>query len=121
MSTKPQKFIDITPDMIAAWKAEGHINMTEISIFLDDDDLSEKSPQAKFVICQPTRAVVNAGAKYSNDGKFDRANKLFISSCVLGGDMEHLNPDNADNRVELKVLEEIGKLIEIKKATVKKL
>jgi hypothetical protein len=114
------KYTDITPDVIAEWKTK-HINLSEVSIFLDDNDLSEDADTAQFIICQPTRAVLNASAKYMAEKDIQRANRLIINSCVLGGDMDYLCENNKDSRVEMKVLEEIGKLIEVKKAVVKKL
>jgi hypothetical protein len=117
---KPQKFTDITPEDIAEWK-EKHLQLREVEVFLSDDDLADDSATAKFVICQPTRSVMNACAKYSTEKDFARATRLMINSCVLGGDMQHISEDNKDTRVESKIMEELYKLVEVKKANVKKL
>lgn len=117
---KPQKFTDITPEDIADWKSK-HLQLREIEVFLDDEDLNESSEVAKFIICQPTRNVMNACTKYATEKDFPRATRLMINSCVLGGDMQHLSEDNKDTRVESKIMEELYKLVEVKKANVKKL
>lgn len=114
---KYQEFKDITPAQIAEWK-NGHKSLTEVSIPVDDDN---PNLTAKFIICEPTRAVINASAKYSADKDYERANKLMINSCVLGGDMKFLDKEAGEYKVELKLLEQIGSLMEIKQVSVKKL
>lgn len=116
-------FDNITPEMITEWKNKGKKKLTEISIPINENDLTGDGPVAKFVICQPDRNVLDACAKYSQEKNFKKANALMITNCMLGGDEKYVNSESEDYDVdiELALLDEIGKLIESKKTTVKKL
>lgn len=100
---------DITDDQIAAWKKTKSI-VREISIKVDEDDMSETAETAKFIICPPTRKVQEAINAYAVSKNIDAINKLLISNCVLGGDMAYLG-EEGDLGIYLAVLEEVGKLM----------
>jgi hypothetical protein len=113
---RPKTFAEITQDHILDWKQKGRENLREISVPLDDDILDDDHT-AKFIICSPSRPVLNSATKYSAEKDFDRANKVLIQNCLLGGDFQHLNV----LRIELAVLEKIGQTLDTKSTKVKKL
>lgn len=117
-----QVFKQITPDMISEWK-QNKKKVSQVSIPLTEDDVSGNGPTANYIICQPDRNVLDVCARASQEKNFKKANSVMINSCVLGGDMNYVKTDSPDYLldVELALLDEIGKLIESKKATVKKL
>ncbi|MFN8238634.1 MAG: hypothetical protein U0T77_10740 [Chitinophagales bacterium] len=116
------KFSDITPDNISEWK-QNKKKVSQVSIPVSEDDVSGNGPTAEFVVCQPDRNVLDVCARASQEKNFRKANSVMLNSCVLGGDMKYIKPDGPDYLldVELALLDEIGKLIESKKAIVKKL
>ena len=69
-----------------------------------------------FVIRKPTRKVMEAVAQ-EGENNLAAANKIFISNCILAGDMQALEDAG---EVYLAVLEHIGSLIQQKRVKVKK-
>lgn len=117
-----KKFEDITEENISDWKSTKK-KVTQISVAIDEDDVSSAGPTAKFVICQPDRNVLEATARASSEKNYSKANKLMKTNCILGGDMKYIEAGSADFNleIELEVLDQIGLLVEKKKAAVKKL
>lgn len=113
---RPRTFVEITEAHIHEWKSKGRENLREISVPLDDDILDEDN-SAKFIICSPSRPVLNSATKYSAEKDFDRANKVLLNNCLLGGDFDSLKT----LRIELAVLEKIGQTLDTKSTKVKKL
>lgn len=123
METKQEKeikhFKDITKKQIQEWK-EAHPNAELIVVELEEDNLLPDAPVAQFVAIPPTRNVLNAVTKYSQEKEAFKANKVLMKNCILGGDM-YLLENEDDNGVYLAVLEQLGELLDKKKATRKKL
>ncbi|KQC30178.1 hypothetical protein [Flagellimonas eckloniae] len=114
MAEKKNKYKDITKTDISEWKkTKGRLK--EINIPLDDNMDGEC---AKFVICKPTKNLLPAITQYGKDEDIDALNKLLITNCVLGGDMEYLE---SDVDIYLAVIEEVGKLMQAKRVTSKSL
>lgn len=113
MEKTAQKYSDITTAQIAKWKQTKGA-LTEESIPLTDDP---NSAVAKFVVCKPTRNVLSAIVEYGKKDDVDTVNKLLITNCVLGGDMQHLE----DTKIYLSMLEVLGKLLQPRPAKSKKL
>lgn len=108
MDNTIKPFSEITPGHIINWKARyGINNLSEIEI-----------GESKFVVKKPNRIVLDLVGQHGNKGNVSDANKVLISNCVLGGDMDDLENDGG---VYAGMLTELMKLLEKKTATVKKL
>lgn len=112
MSKEFQKHSDITPDMNREWEAKyGKKRISDLEIETSDGDV------ARFVIRKPDRQVLEAMGKYAAAKNVSATNKVLISNCVLGGDMEALEKDG---EVYIEVLEQLNALKKKAKSTVKK-
>lgn len=101
-------FSAITADTIQNWKARcGADNLREITI-----------DNFKFILRTPSRTVIDLVAQHGNDKKVIEANKVLISNCVLGGDIDEMENDGS---IYTELLSEIRNLLTKRKATVKKL
>lgn len=78
----------------------------------------EAGTVARFVVIPPSRTVLNSLADFGIKKDVTNANKVLIANCVLGGDMEQLEQDGATYTA---VMEELGKLMSNKQASIKKL
>jgi ribosomal protein S20 len=116
---KAPKNNEISAEQIAEWK-KTKSNVKEISIQVDEEDMSDNAEVAKFIICAPTRKIQEAINKYAADKNIDAINKLLVTNCVLGGDMEYLSEDG-DLGIYLAVLEEVGKLMKKQRVTSRRL
>lgn len=110
-------FKDITKAQISDWKKTKG-NLRQVAIPLDDDPDGKK---AEFIICKPTRNLLPAITQYGKEEDIDALNKLLISSCVLGGDMKYMDEQTGEMDVYLAVLEEVGKLMQAKRVTSKRI
>jgi len=110
-------FKNITKDQITDWKKTKG-NLMQVAIPLDDNPDGNK---AEFIICKPTRNLLPAITQYGAEKNIDALNNLLISSCVLGGDMKYLDEENGEMDVYLAVLEEVGKLMQAKRVTSKRI
>ena len=81
----------------------------------DELNLDSDTKEAQFVICKPDRKVLNAVARYGADKNYGKANQVLVTNCVLGGDMEWLE-EGRDDDIYMAVIDEIGKLVNTKKA-----
>lgn len=107
-----QKHSDITSDMNLEWEAKyGKSRIIDLEVKVSDKETF------KFVMRKPDRAVLEAIGKHAAKKDVQAANKVLISNCVLGGDMEALNKDG---EVYLEVLEQLNLLKHQAKSTVKK-
>lgn len=104
----------VTKTEISKWK-QTKSGLKRIEIPLDDDDLTGDGEKASFIICKPTRNVLNAVTEYAKDKDVEKINDVLISNCVLGGDMKYLDAEVGDTQVYTTVLEELGKLMEKKR------
>lgn len=113
-----QEFKDIKKTQLDEWRKE-HPGAVMIEVELEEDNLSADAPKARYIAIPPNRNVLNALAKYAQSGNTGKANEVLLKNCILGGDMAHLD-NKTDNSVFLSVLEQVGTLVERKKATIKK-
>ena len=114
---KPRKFKDITKELLSNWrKTKGKLQ--EITIPLDDDVDGEV---AKFIICKPTKNLLPAITEYGKQENVEGLHNLFITNCVLGGDMDYIDGDTVELDVFLAVMEEVGKLLKAKRVTSKRI
>ena len=94
-----RSFSEITPEMIQQWKANyGDIKQIVISrinrVPGNDGKVEEvRSVYAQFVVCKPSRTVMDLLGKYQTSQNVIEANKTIISNCVLGGDLDLLEKD----------------------------
>lgn len=103
-------YADITPEVRKQWEAKyGKKRLHDIELETEDGSF-------RYVLRKPGRNVMEAVAK-AGDKDISAANKIFISNCVLGGDMEAID---LDGDVYLTVLGEIAALTTQKKIKVKK-
>ncbi len=116
---KSEKINEVSEAQLADWK-KTKSNIREISISIDEDDMSDDAEVAKFIICAPTRKLQEAINKYAADKNIDAINKLLVTNCVLGGDMQYLSEDG-DLGIYLAVLEEVGKLMKKQRVNSKRL
>lgn len=115
MQQKPQRYADITPEMIQDWKAKhGQYSLSEVAI--DIAEVDGKNVQAKFIIAIPNQETFYAINDNNNDAA--KANKLIIGNCVLGGDMDYIDKDA---QVYAAVLNNCAALLREKPSVVKKL
>lgn len=114
MDKKFETFAQVTKAKISEWK-QTKSGLKEISVMLDDEDLTTSGKAAKFIICKPTRNVLSAITEYAKDQNITKINEVLITNCVLGGDMQYLDEDKGDTQVYTTVLEELGKLMEKKR------
>ncbi len=105
---RPEKYTDITREMIVAWKKK-HGTLVEQSIPLTDDP---EGVCATFVVCKPTRKVFELVTEYGKDQNIKKVNNVLITNCVLGGDMKYITDEAYDAQVYLTLLETLGKLLE---------
>ncbi|CDF80570.1 hypothetical protein BN863_28580 [Formosa agariphila KMM 3901] len=112
MSQEYQKYTDITQDMNLQWEAKfGKKRISDLSIETSDGET------VNFVIRKPDRQVLEAMGKHAAVKNVSATNKVLISNCVLGGDMEALEKDG---EVYIEVLAQLNMLKQQAKATVKK-
>lgn len=103
-------YADITPEVRKQWEAKyGKKRLHDIELETEDGSF-------RYILRKPGRNVMEAVAK-AGDKDIALANKIFISNCVLGGDMEAID---LDGDVYLTVLGEIAGLTTQKKIKVKK-
>jgi hypothetical protein len=108
-----EKFENVTPEMIDAWKAKyGKHSLTQITVIGDQGETYE------FILREPGRTTLDATASFGSKKDYAGANKVLISNCVLAGDKDAI--DNIGS-VYTAVLDEIGKLQKQKQVEVKKL
>lgn len=100
-------FDAITPDHIQNWKAKYGDVLSEVNI-----------GDARFVVRIPSRRAVDLVAQLEHKKDIVGMNNTMINNCVLGGDMESMENDGS---IYTDLLTQIGKLIERKKVSVKKL
>lgn len=100
-------FSAITPDDIQDWKARYGDNLSEVEI-----------SNFRFVVKKPSRSVLDLMAQHGKKQDVVAVNKALVSNCVLGGDIDEMENDGG---VYATMLEELTKLMEKKKAVVKKL
>lgn len=106
-----KNYIDITPDQIQDLKAK-HGEIAEVEIKGDAGQC------ARFIIKTPTRTVLDLVGQHGVKNDVFASNKVIISNCVLGGDMDMME---ADGGVYAALLTEINRLIKTKEVKVKKL
>lgn len=94
-----------------AAKVGGKRNLREIVIDTDDD------VSFHYLVKKPGRSVIQAVAHAEKKGDIDTQQK-FIIACVLEGDKEAYENDGA---IYGQLLENIGRLLESAKGSVKKL
>lgn len=112
MSKDFQKHSDITPDMNREWEAKyGKKRISDLEIETSDGEV------AKFVIRKPDRQVLEAMGKHAAAKNVSATNKVLISNCVLGGDMEALEKDG---EVYIEMLAQLNLLKNQAKSSVKK-
>lgn len=92
------KFSEITPEMIQDWKAQkGADSLSQVDIKYcakkNEDGEDVKTKTASFIICTPTRTVMDVIAQHGLAKDVAKANKALISNCVLGGDMDAIEQD----------------------------
>jgi len=116
---KAQKNNEISENQIAEWK-KNKSNVKEICIKIDEADMSVNAEVAKFIICAPSRKIQEALNEYAANKDIDSINKLLVTNCVLGGDMDYLSEDS-DLSIYLAVLEEVGKLMKKQRVTSRRL
>lgn len=103
-------FADITPEVRKQWEAKFGKKR------IHDIELETEEGSYRFILRKPGRNVMEAVAT-AGEKDIAGANKIFISNCVLGGDMEAID---LDGDVYLTILGEIAALTTQKKIKVKK-
>jgi hypothetical protein len=107
-----QKHSDITPAMNTEWEAKyGKSRLSDLEIVSGD------GTTAKFVVRKPDRATLEAMGNHAASKNVQATNKVLISNCVLGGDMEQLAKDG---EIYLEVLQALNNLKSEAKSTIKK-
>lgn len=114
MEKQFETIAEVTDAKIKKWKQTKN-GLKRIEIPLDDDDLTGKGEVAAFIICKPTRNVLNAITEYAKEKDIEKINEVLISNCVLGGDLKYLDAEVGDTQVYATVLDELGKLMEKKR------
>lgn len=123
MQKVPKK---LTKDQIAEIEAKRKTRVKIIEIPVgESDDLKveqDKEEVATFYLVRPSREVSNLVARHAANKDYGKANDASIVNCVVAGDMEYIDQDSdkCDDDIYYTVIEEIGKLINRKKARVKK-
>ncbi|MGB1307531.1 MAG: hypothetical protein ACPG6B_01375 [Oceanihabitans sp.] len=112
MTTNYKKYSDITAELNQEWEAKyGKSRIIDLEVKVSEKEIYS------FVLRKPDRPVLEAIGKHAANKDVAAANKVLISNCVLGGDMEALNKDG---EVYLEVLEQLNLLKHQAKSTVKK-
>lgn len=102
---------------INEWKQQyGEVHA--YSIPKDEEDLSANAESFIFYLTPPTKNVIYAMGKAAEAKDFEKANRLAIKNCVIGGDTEELK---TNDRAFWAVLDKIGRLREVKGDSIKKL
>lgn len=92
---RPQRFSDITEDMIRDWKAKyGEYALEELTVPLNADSSKPLEEQedlvyARFIMAKPNRHTIMAIS--SNANNIAKSNEILLANCVLGGDMAAIN------------------------------
>lgn len=89
---------------IDEWKAKHRT----VKVIVANSKYNGKQP---YIIGKPTGIMLDAIAKYDNEGKTHKINELLINSCVLAGNKD-LFADDVDlkNAVLLKVTDLLERL-----------
>lgn len=120
---------DLTDEQIQDYKARRG-DLTQIHVFPPgykqktddsaelDEAAAEKANAVPFIICVPSRTVIDRVAELGVKKQIVEVNKCLIANCVIAGDMELLE---RDGNVYADVLSEIQKLQQHRVVLVKKL
>lgn len=84
----------------------------------DEDDVIDEPSVARFIIRKPSRTEMDAVGELGIKKELTKANKMLISNCVLGGDMDILEMDGT---VYGEVIANIEKMMSARKSSLKKL
>ncbi|SHJ76035.1 hypothetical protein SAMN02745146_0096 [Hymenobacter daecheongensis DSM 21074] len=107
-TNKPQEY---TPEQIEAFEARSeNKSRGKVSLFRFPSDDNPDKP-AQFWCAKPNRQQIAAIAETSETDSA-KGNDLFINTCVLAGDLDQLEHDDA---LYFGLLKEISGLIENKK------
>jgi hypothetical protein len=102
--TKPQT---LSKEQIAALDPS-YKGVETITVILTEDAQGKPTKTADYVICQPPRKVVEAAA----DMALAEGNIRYINACVLAGDLELMDAEDA---VYYAVLAAVKNKVEAKK------
>lgn len=99
-----QKLQEENATSIPDWKAK-HKTVKGITV------KSKLNGNLPFIIGKPTAQMLDAIAKYDNEGKPHKVNEVLINSCVLAGRKDLFNDDvDLKNAVLLKVTDMLERL-----------
>ena len=108
-----QKVSEVTQEQKQEWK-DKHGVVREINVVKKD---GKKIP---FIIGKPTRPILDAYSKYSEDNNQTKAREVMQNSCVLAGDIDVLN-DPKEVDVQNSVFTSISDLFDKLTVEVKEL
>lgn len=108
-----QKVKEVSAEKITEWK-EKHGVVRQISVIKKDGSKLE------FIIGKPTRPILDAYAKYSEENNQSKCREVMQNNCVLAGDDEALN-DPKEVDLQNTVFNEISNLFDKLQTEVKEL
>lgn len=91
INNKPQRYSEISEDMIRDWKAKyGDHSLEELSVLLNEGVEDENAEiYARFVVKVPSRHEMEVMEANSKDSA--KVNKILVENCVLGGDLDAID------------------------------
>lgn len=116
---RPQRFADITPEMIQDWKAKyGEKSLRQIDVPDEEGEDEQETILGSFVVRTPSRSAYDSIMEKQQKSDYVGVVKALVTNCVLGGDLEAMEQDS---RLYSCLGEELSKLLQSRKAVVKKL
>ena len=110
-----REFDKITDADLTKW-AQTKGQLTEVTIPVDE------SEDAKFVLCKPTKDVMDAMESLIDSSGASKVNELLEKNCILGGDFKYIESGPFyEPSVYLTIIEQLGKYMRPKAATSRKL